>query len=293
MNIKTALGAACAAIATVSLMPAAAQVDPLLSEIEGRLQNVRVNRRELRVMNITVKVPEGTPIHSPTAELTFADLADPTPMPGRTQQGFEGGTAIVIGTPDPTDPNAIIAEDVFVEVAENVVLGPLGPGLSSILDVPVVLLTDARNPATVINAFGFEVNAADVQGGEFGGVEGYFAEGTLYIHTAEIDAPIPPAVDPDRPQVSVLRVSCDPGGRIEVRGGAYLPGGTANNTIVVRNLDTNTNFGNTQAEPDLEAGTAEFGLYRFRADVNNCPSQIRITMRVPGQTNPQIIVPVE
>ncbi|WP_346290321.1 hypothetical protein [Sphaerothrix gracilis] len=253
------------------------------------MQNVRVNQRELRVMNITIKVPEGTPINSPTAELSFEDLNALPRLPGRNRDGFEGGTAIVIGTPDPNDPNAIIADDVFVEPAENVVLGTVGPGLSTILDVPVVFLTDSRIPSTAINSFGFEIDPADVQGGEFGGVEGYFAGGTLYVHTAEVDGPIPPASNPDQPQVSVLRVRCDPGGRIEVRGGAYVPSGNANNTIVVRNLDTRTNFGSTQAEPD-EEGSPQFGEYRFREDVETCPNRIRVIMRVPGQRNPRVNV---
>ncbi|NEQ30121.1 MAG: hypothetical protein F6K04_03825, partial [Leptolyngbya sp. SIO4C5] len=100
MNIiKTALGTALISAITVGLIPASAQVEPVISEIEGPLQNVRVNQRELRVMNITIKVPEGTPINSPTAELSFEDLNALPRLPGRNRDGFEGGTAIVIGTP--------------------------------------------------------------------------------------------------------------------------------------------------------------------------------------------------
>jgi hypothetical protein len=50
----------------------------------------------------------------------MVQLADPATLPGRTEPGFIGGTAIILGT---SDGITNTADDVFTEPAENVVLG--------------------------------------------------------------------------------------------------------------------------------------------------------------------------
>lgn len=67
----------------------------------------------MTVMGMTVTVPVGTVVTSPSATLTLAQLADATPLPNRTQAGFIDGTAIING--DVAANGIITATDVFVE----------------------------------------------------------------------------------------------------------------------------------------------------------------------------------
>jgi S-layer homology domain len=138
-------------------------------------------------LGVNVLIPATAPINSPSATLTIAQLADPTPLPGRSSPGFIGGTAIINGT---TTGAISTADDVFVEPAENVVIGTithatctnadcsnLGDTLA-VLNSPLVRLTDARIPAgPPSNAFGFAIDLS--QGALVGAVvsaEGYFGQ---------------------------------------------------------------------------------------------------------------------
>lgn len=270
---KASLSAACVAIVAATTTPASAQV-PV--EIEGPLTAINRNARTLTVMGITVSVPAGTPINSPTADLTFNQINAAPALPERLWNGFLGGTAIVTG--ETTANGTIIANSVFVEPAENVVVGVLGAGATSISGMPLTLLTDPRIPSTVINAYGFVIDPAAIPAGTTGGAEGYYASSsnTLYAHTVEVDAPIPPKENPGLPQVSVLRISCENDGRLEIRGGAYVPGGSANRAIQVRRPN-GTLIGTTNSQVDNPASPA-FGLYRFRADIANCPATVTVQM---------------
>jgi hypothetical protein len=141
----------------------------------------------ITVLGVTVVIPATAPINSPTATLTVAQLADPTPLPGRSSPGFIGGTAIINGT---TDGVTSTADDVFVEPAENVVIGTIShatctnadcsnPGDTlAVLGSPLVRLTDARIPAGPPgNAFGSAIDLS--QGGLLGATvsaEGYFGQ---------------------------------------------------------------------------------------------------------------------
>jgi hypothetical protein len=139
------------------------------------------------VMGVTITIPATAPINSPTASLTVAQLADPTPLPGRSSPGFIGATAIINAQ---SDGVTTTADDVFVEPAENVIIGLItsasctnadcsNPGDSlAVLNSPLVRLTDARIPAgPPANAFGFTVDLS--QGALLGAVvsaEGYFGQ---------------------------------------------------------------------------------------------------------------------
>jgi hypothetical protein len=270
--------------------PAAAQ---MTVDLEGTITAINATSQGsiMTVMGIDVLIPSGTPITSPTANLSLSQLMG-SALPGRTVAGFLGGTAIISGFSGSSVSGVeATATSVFVEPAENVVIGPLGAGSASILGTPLELLTDARVPGMAINAYGFTINPAVVPAGTLAGVEGYFASGKLYAHTLEVDAPIPPAVNPNLPQVSVLRVSCEPGGRLEVRGGGYLPSGRINNTVTVRyNNGVNRSGTATAIVDDLAA--PNFGLYRFRADVNRCPSTVTVTMNYAGGVTAPVVADV-
>jgi hypothetical protein len=155
----------------------------------------------ITVMGIPVLIPATAPINSPSAVLTPALLVDPTPLPGRSLPGFTGATAIINGQ---TVGGQNVADDVFVEPAENVLIGTVsaatctnadcsGPGDSiAVLGTPLTRLTDVRIPAgPAKNAFGFAINLAG--GGLVGGLvsaEGYF--GQVPTVTGAGLQPIPP-----------------------------------------------------------------------------------------------------
>jgi hypothetical protein len=141
----------------------------------------------ITVMGVPVLIPADAPINSPTVLLTPALLADATPLPGRTLPGFIGATAIINGQ---TVGGVNVADDVFVEPAENVLIGTVtaanctnadcsGPDDSlTVLGTPLSRLTDVRMLAgPPANAFGF---AIDLSGGALVGslvsAEGYFGQ---------------------------------------------------------------------------------------------------------------------
>jgi hypothetical protein len=146
---------------------------------------------------ILVQIPAGIPIHTPSTVLTINQLTDPTPLPGRFSPGFVGGTTIVEGTIENGVP---IAEDLFIEPAENVVIGIItaanctnsdcsNPGDSiELLGTPLRRITDPRMLAEVPkNGFGFEVDLS--QGGLVGStvaVEGYFGESVPSTRTSTV-----------------------------------------------------------------------------------------------------------
>ena len=62
---------------------------------EGPISNVVLQPDgsvTMTVIGVTVKVPVGTPVHSPTRALTLRQLALRTKLPGRLEAGFLGGT---------------------------------------------------------------------------------------------------------------------------------------------------------------------------------------------------------
>jgi hypothetical protein len=126
---------------------------PVPAETEGTITGITSNPNgsvTLKVMDITVTVPVGTVVSTPTSDnIGLAGLVDPTPFPGRSEAGFLGGTAIVLGTVGLD--GIVIAESVFAEPSENVVLGIVTPSLVSdpvgslrVSGMLVQFLNDAR-----------------------------------------------------------------------------------------------------------------------------------------------------
>lgn len=275
------------------LLTASAALAQVPSEIEGRIESVTATSPTevtLVVMGMTVKIDTSrVPVVTPTATLNHAQIVDATPLPNRTEAGFVGGTAIVLGTVDPA--GVITAEDVFMEPAENVILGvttsmtPL-----TVNGVPVTFITDARMPAVPIkNEFGFAVNFAGVTNQTPVALEGYYSGGIFNAFLLEVGGFAPLASS--APQVSITRVRGreleDPADndRLDIRG-AITMGHTIDNTQTLTVLgvrEDNTTFilsNAVVATRDLE--DPRFGAYRLTIQFNDLAggSEVPVSVRV-------------
>ena len=263
------------------------------AEIEGTISSIEINEDGVTgtmvVMGITINIPAtGVVINSATTSLTLDQAADKRPLPGRPfKEGFVGGTGIVLGnTTASTTPgvsSAIDAVDVFLDPAENVVLGMLtlndltSDGCDLEIQgelgvagtgVPVIFSDDLRYPALPsINVSGFDIDPCTVPIGTGVGVEGYYGDdgGALYIFLMEAEAGDPLA---SGELVSVARARCKD--RLEVRGASTDPTGR----VTIYDLaDLDSEIGDVDIIEDLEIGE---GTYNFRENVNDCPSEIRV-----------------
>jgi hypothetical protein len=274
---------------------------PVIETLGTRAVNVV---GEMRVMGVTIKVLDTTPIRTPTNDsLTLSDLAT-GPLPGRgSAPGFVDGTAIVTGD---SQGGVIYATDVFSDFAENVIVGE-ATGITedenlvtraTINRMIVQPSTDPRMPAgPPINSFGFEINPTNILEGSLVAAEGYHANNRLYYHTLEADNGL--LLNAGTPEVSVLRAQCRIRGRnrdeLEVRGGTHDP---ANGRVTIQRFVPNVNpllegswqnvapinlvpiIDNTVSPPQ--------GLYRYNASNLNlgavCPAQIRAVLRAAATT---------
>lgn len=238
------------------------EVEGILSEVVPAGQSadgfrqIVCNGAKIRIRNGTA-----TAITSPTAKLTFVQLRDTTkfpysghsPLSGAERTGFIGGTCIVTGNDDTIENGAPvkIADTVFVEIAENVIVGNGRYDSTingfTILGVPIVPLTDARmgsdktaaglykadstgllvapsEKESARNEYGFGVNlnTIGVAAPDFSAAEGYLgSDGKLYAHTIETSGG-DPLYDESSvgtvypvPRASILRAQC----RNEAGGG--------------------------------------------------------------------------
>lgn len=265
---------------------AAAQAAPVPLMLEGQISNIVLNPADgsvtMTVFGTDIVVQNGVPVATPTKILTNAELADPTPLPGRTEPGFVGGTAIIDGV---VIDGVATPLTVFVEPSENVLLGEVKANSPSLVvqGVTMVELDDARMPSDgVHNTFGFPIVASSIPVGTGVAAEGYFAGGNFHHFLIEADAGT--LVDPATPAVSVTRARCVPGGELRVDGGAYLP---ANATVRVENALTGFVFGTATAVPD--PASPDFGAYQLRTPVSGgvvneldaCPSEVRVVRATP------------
>jgi hypothetical protein len=247
----------------------------------------------MTVMGIPVVVEEGTPIASPSRSLNSRLLSAPRRFPGRGERGFIGGTGIIIGQVDGT--GQVVADDVFVEPAENVILGavtenvpPIGepidnePSGIELQGVPVVFLHDNRMPFDVVtDTCGFEVDPASLVPGTPASAEGYYGdrgEPAFYAFLFEAEGG---TLVEEGLQVSVTRARCDgDGGRLEVLGCATVTAGDVRISAPGQGI---------VARADLEAGDLGFGAYRARVDVEDlpggvCPSRVVARLTVGAET---------
>jgi hypothetical protein len=309
--LKPAVRALALAGALTLPLAVSAQVVPIDFEAEGVVTSIALladGSVNLTVFGREMNVPKGANIHTPTATITHAQLADPTRFPGRTADGFIGGTAILIGEVGiGADGTATpIISDVAIEPAETVLAGTItrnDAGDMALLGVPMTESTDARLPSGGYhNDFGFPINPMTIPVGTFAAIEGYYADDGSFHHFL-VEASGGELTDPATPQSSILRARCVPGGRLEVLGASYLPAAA---TIEFRNPRTNFLFGSMSTTVDLEQ--PQFGTYVYRVDVNEgevdsegaCPSQVlainltnntEATATVDGVTAPATVAP--
>lgn len=268
----------------------------------GAIVNSGGGHGTVRCNNVLVTITPSTTISSPTANLTLDLLADSTPFPnagygptGTTRAGFVGGTCIIDGNDDSGSP---VADSVFVEIAENVLVGSVtsSPGSTmAILGTSVVPLADTRMPAAIPrNQFGFEIDINTVPTGDLAAAEGYLGtDGMLYAHTIETSTGAPLVSDP---RASIQRAECTNENRanrdrVEVRGGCVLPAGVTARAVLIAGVRPNVTQEQAlgQANCALDPAFPPFGSYRFRSSTlelsgNVCPAQIRATLS--GSTEP-------
>lgn len=258
------------------------------AELEGLLESVDPTTAELSVMGMRVIVNDDSLIESPSAALTIEQLKDQTPLPGRTEAGFEGGTATVVGTVDPAT-GVVTASSVFIEPAENVILGVVtenNAGNIKVNGVQIRYLNDPRMPLKAIqNEFGFAVKRESIPVGTPVSVEGYF-DGTLFhVFLLEIDGPAE-LVDPN-PQLSILRAQtrerrAERGDDVTVRGAvttAHVAPGTTTQTIGIYRVDDGVEALITTVRARSAADTPGFAKWSFNGKTD--PSSHPIYGKAP------------
>lgn len=252
--------------------------------IEGPITAIDVVNNTITVMDIVVSVPPGTPISTPTSSgLSLANLAAAPPFPGRSVDGFLGGTAIINGE---SLGGVMTASDVFSDLFENVVVGEAtdtdgDPNTLHLLGMLLEPSTDPRMPAgTPTNGFGFEIVPSTIAAGSLTAAEGYFGDDqVLRWHTLESDGG--DLVNAGLTEVSITRAQCRDRGNsieLEVRGGVHDP---ASGPVLIQRQRPNpvngfANVATVQAVADAEA--PGFGAYRLTRTVNNvanCPALLK------------------
>ena len=263
------------------LLNSPASAVPLL--LEGPISALSANpdgSGSITVMGVVVEIPAETPITTPTAALTIEQAADPTPLPGRTQPGFLGGTAIIEGD---SVGAANTATTVFMEPSENILgadITSVPPAAITIGGVALAELTDSRIPADpVMNDFGFEVDPATVPTGVDAVGEGYLSnDGSgvfQYFVLAVADGTL---INAGQTEVSITRALCIAGGapgdpiELRVQGAVHDP--------AIGSVTINDFAGATFATVATVADIAPFGLYSLvlRNDIafQVCPASVTV-----------------
>jgi hypothetical protein len=270
-----------------------------------------------------IQIVAATAISSPSAKLTMAQLADPTPFPnsgfnpvtGGARAGFLGGTCIIDGIRDDVT-GVITADSVFVEVAENVIVGAvtnspaLGNGAFAILGTPVVALTDPRMSATQLAAgfygptgvhsgatevarnqygFGVDLNTVGLPAPDIATAEGYLgSDSVLHAFIIETTGGTPLSLDP-RPSATLAQCrdrNVANKDELEVRGGCVLATPGVAQAIQLSGHRADGSLIQTYA-PTVTCAPdpvdPRFGAFRYTASNlnyigNTCPVRIRVTL---------------
>jgi hypothetical protein len=237
----------------------------------------------ITVMGVTVDIPLGTPITTPTAELSITAAADNTPLPGRTQNGFVGGTAIIEGSG--SAGAGYSADSVFLEPAENILGAAVTSSPGDPLTVGGVSLTatgDSRIPEQPLsNAFGFEVDPATVPLGAGAVTEGYFSnDGSDVMQYFILEVDDGTLVNAGVTEVSITRAQCLEGAlatdpiELRVLGATHDP---ATGSVTIS--DTNNPAIVFGSEP-LLADVPPFATYTFRLrndpSFTECPTSVTV-----------------
>ncbi len=231
----------------------------------------------LTVMGMTAILPGTATISSPSKTLTLAEVLDATPLPGRTEAGWIGGTAKGTGTV--SADGVITYSELTLEPAENVVLGIItGTQPLTVNHMQVTLLTDSRIPASTVNELGFEIDLAQATVGQAVAVEGYYASGVFHAFRVEVTGA--PALNPAL-QVTSLRAQGRPAkGELDILGSlSGIAAGAVAPTVRFSNASTGVTIGQVVVVLDpLAPGTATF-RYRGRGlPAAQVPAVVRMTV---------------
>lgn len=233
---------------------------------------------------------------------------------GRRRPGFLNGTLIVTGFWDPAlnGTGGVYAEEIFSDIAENVILGVItanncetqacnGPNdyIEGNASTKFLDNKDQRLPAQpIVDAGLFELDLTGVNlvGGTFGG-EGYYSDDAVYPRSGATEQGLVYwdfELGENRPdlllrknqrEISVLRIRCNVGDRLEVRGWVHQPvnaaGISTSGTAAVGTIRATMSFPGaddvvvTNGVPVAEVNNAYAG-YRLRGDVPNCADEVKV-----------------
>ena len=255
--------------------------------LEGPISNLQENPGDgsgsITVMGVTVTIPAGMQITTPTAVLSIVEAANPAQLPGRVQSGFIGGTAIITGVGDIV--TGYTADSVFLEPAENI----LGAEVTSqpgepfkVGNVALLPTGDARIPDDPFtNVFGFEVDPSSVPAGSGAVSEGYLSnDGSGVMRYFAIEVENGTLVNAGVTEVSITRAQCiagaNPGDPIELRvqGAVHDP---ATGAVTISDTDNpSIIFGTEPVVVDIPP----FAIYTFRLRNNPvftvCPGSVTV-----------------
>jgi hypothetical protein len=224
----------------------------------------------MTVIGVTVKVPVGTPVESPTRSLTLRQLALRTRLPGRTEPGFIGGTALIHGIVE-VATGSFTATDMVVEPAENVLIGVVtqaSPLL--VMNSEIAPIADARIPFSMVNQFGFNITAPTIPVGTTAAANGYFADGKFQTFLMELTGNFP--LTNTNSQINIMRAQSRErapndarGDEVDMRGFYHARDGSAPIIQIFRVDGTvATLLGNATIIPDVDL--PKFGVWNFRID---------------------------
>ncbi len=224
----------------------------------------------MTVIGVTVNVPVGTPVHSPTRSLTLRQLALRTRLPGRTEPGFIGGTALINGVVE-VATGIFTATEMDVEPAENVLIGVVTESSPlRILNSEIAPIADARIPFSMVNQYGFNVTAPTIPVGTNISAAGYYAGDKFQAFLLELTGNFP-LVNPNS-QVNIMRAqsrertpNATRGDEVDMRGFYHARDGSFP-TIRIYRVDGNvrTLLGNATIIPDTTM--PNFGVWNFKAE---------------------------
>ncbi len=287
-----------ASVVLLFALPAFAQEIP--GFLEGPLTDVDPVNRTARVNGVLMQIPVGTPVSSPTVDLSalaasqgvdVLELISTGSLPGRSGVGFEGGTCLCTTLVD-TATGVTTAVDIALEPAENAIQGSItahscvtqrcDPDENSANEIrvsgtPLDFNTDPRITSTAVANRGFEldltegslVGAPASAEGYYGLPIGPFVESHLHYYLVDVDGGT--LLNAGTTEVSVTRARCrqrDGAAEWDVIGATHDP---ATGTVTLRRGDDNSVITTAPAVADVGV----FGAWQADAEVvGTCDSTV-------------------
>ncbi|MFN3312447.1 MAG: hypothetical protein ACK46Q_03135 [Hyphomonas sp.] len=246
---------------------------------------------------------------------------------GRNRPGFLNGTVTVTGFWDPAlnGTGGIYAEEIFSDISENVILGVITENLCTNPtctdpdnfirgngSVPFVENKDQRLPSQAIvdaGLFELDLTGANLVGNTFGG-EGYYSDAAVHPRSAPTERALVywdfelGEYRPDlllranQHEVSVLRIRCNVGDRLEVRGWVHRPINSTLNPAagIIRatmKFPNRTDVVVSGGTPVADAASPRYAGYTMRADVPACADDVFVEWVVNGLTVASTTAPVD